>query len=243
MKNLSLLTITVLCSSLVACAGNENIMEESAPSGTTEQELNQPIEPTPDVEVPEEDDRVPDGGDQAYYFPEWDSSYGVTKSMYERVRNYYNQNNQYYENKRYVVIIDMGKKSNTKRFTLFDLKNQTFSRYLTSHGKNSDPNNDGWLDSFSNVSGSKQTSIGYYKTLGTYYGSNGRSLRLDGLESTNSNALSRAIVVHGASYVRESDSYAGRSWGCPALDHAVAQGVIDKIKNGSLFVIATSREI
>lgn len=233
----------ILCSSLMACAGNENFMEETASEGTTEQELNQPVEPPPGEELPPDDDLPPLGSDQPFFFPQWNSSSGISQSMYERVKRYYDQNFESFDNKQYVVIIDLGKKSNTKRFTLFNLKTGTFERFLTSHGKGSDPNNDGWLDSFSNVSGSNASSIGIYKTLGTYYGSNGRSLRLDGLESTNDNALSRAIVGHGANYIREEDSYAGRSFGCPALDHDVAQTVIDKIKGGALFVIATSRAL
>lgn len=240
MENLKITLIAFLCTGLVACAGNEDYVEELA---STEQEANQPVEPPPGEELPPDDDLPPLGSDQPFFFPQWDPDSGVTQTMYERVRRYYDQNFESFENKQYVVIIDLGKRSSTKRFTLFNLKTGTYERYLTSHGKGSDPDNDGWLNSFSNTPGSGASSIGIYKTLGTYYGSNGRSLRLDGLESSNDNALRRAIVVHGANYVREEDSWAGRSLGCPALDHAVAQKVIDKIKGGALLVIGTSRSL
>ncbi len=232
-----------LLTTLTACAGYDTQLEEMASEDTTEQELNQPLIPPPEEELPPDDDLPPKGSDQAFFFPRWDANSGITESMFERVKSYYDQNFKNFENKQYVVIIDMGKKSNVRRFTLFDLKTGTYERFLTSHGQGSDPNNDGWLDSFSNVSGSKQTSAGYYKTLGTYYGSHGRSLRLEGLSDTNSRAYSRAIVVHGADYVKESTPHAGRSWGCPALDNAVAQKVIDKIKGGALLVIGTSRSL
>ena len=62
-------------------------------------------------------------------------------------------------------------------------------------------------------------------------------MRLDGLSSTNSNARKRAIVVHPATYVSDSASRAGRSWGCPALDPKVSKSVIDRIKGGSLMLI------
>ncbi|HAG91582.1 MAG TPA: hypothetical protein DCL41_06905 [Bdellovibrionales bacterium] len=245
MKNLKLLPIVFATLTLMACAGNEQMPEQMASQDQTEQDINQPVPPPEDLppEVIIGDDNPPPEADQPYHFPQWNSNSGISQSMFERVRDYYNANWESFANRQYVVIIDLGKKSDVKRFVLFDLRTGNFTRYLTSHGKGSDPNNDGYLDSFSNVSGSKQSSIGYYKTLGTYYGSNGYSLRLDGLSETNSNALCRAIVVHGASYVNEAAGYAGRSWGCPALDQGVSASVINKIKGGALFVVATSREV
>jgi hypothetical protein len=105
--------------------------------------------------------------------------------------------------------------------------------YLTAHGRNSDTDFDGYATKFSNTSGSKMSSVGFYLTAETYYGDNGYSLRLDGLSSTNSNARSRAIVIHGASYVREA-VLIGRSYGCPALEVRYAADVINTIKGGAL---------
>ena len=73
-------------------------------------------------------------------------------------------------------------------------------------------------------------------------GSNGYSLRMDGLvPGINDAARARAIVMHGAPYVNPDagarQGRLGRSWGCPALRSAVAQGVIDLIKGGN-FVFA-----
>jgi hypothetical protein len=52
-------------------------------------------------------------------------------------------------------------------------------------------------------------------------GAHGHSIRLDGLDPTNSNAASRAIVVHGAWYVSETmidhSGMLGRSQGCLAV--------------------------
>jgi hypothetical protein len=55
-----------------------------------------------------------------------------------------------------------------------------------------------WLERFSNELHSNATSAGTYKTGSRYVGVHGHSMRLEGLDPTNSNALSRAIVVHGA---------------------------------------------
>jgi len=73
----------------------------------------------------------------------------------------------------------------------------------------------------------------HFKTAETYVGNNGYSLRLDGLSTSNSNARSRAIVIHGASYVTPGEKI-GRSYGCPALEMNVHQDVIDRIKGGAL---------
>ena len=48
----------------------------------------------------------------------------------------------------------------------------------------------------------------------------------------------RAIVVHGADYVSEGRSQQGRSWGCLALPTSEKDGVIAKLKGGSLIYAA-----
>ena len=105
-----------------------------------------------------------------------------------------------------------------------------------SHGKGSDSNHDGLAEKFSNVSGSNASSLGFYKTAETYQGKHGYSLRLDGLSETNSKARPRAIVVHGADYVKDKEVIQGRSWGCPAVSRMHSKKVIDLIKNGSLIL-------
>lgn len=258
MKNLNLrlttIALTFACSSLIACGQSHNYFEEENSEGLSEAELNAPLDPFEEVPESEQEalDQIemenqqvpaPPVHSQQYNFPAWQSAFGITQSMYTTVKSYYEANRSSFPNQRYVVIIDMGLKSNQRRYVLFDLQNKTFTRYLTTHGAGSDRNNDGYLDSFSNTSGSNQTSKGFYRTVGTYTGKNGRSLRLAGLSSTNSNAMKRAVVMHGANYVREKDNYAGRSNGCPALDHKVVQGVIDKVKGGALMYIGSSRAI
>ena len=98
---------------------------------------------------------------------------------------------------------------------------------------------DNFATRFSNLEGSHQTSLGLFRTADTYVGSNGYSLRLDGLEAgVNDRARERAIVMHGAPYVSDANIRAlgrlGRSHGCPALRPAVARRLIDTIKDGSL---------
>jgi hypothetical protein len=92
---------------------------------------------------------------------------------------------------------------------------------------------------FSNQADTHRTSIGLFVTQDTYVGKNGYSLRLDGLDrGFNDQARVRAIVMHGAPYVSAAFAKAqgrlGRSWGCPALNEAIARNVIDTVKGGSL---------
>jgi hypothetical protein len=161
---------------------------------------------------------------------------GIRDELYEKAILYYDTNVTNIPNKDVLTVIDFQKHSGKKRFFIVDLKTAgtAVEEHVAAHGEGSDPNDDGIATSFSNVDGSHKSSVGYYLTAETYSGSNGYSLRLDGLSATNSNARSRAIVVHGADYVDEDRSKQGLSWGCPALDRGVSRQVIDKIKNGSL---------
>lgn len=130
-------------------------------------------------------------------------------------------------------IIDYQQHNSKERFYIVDMESGRVESYLTAHGKNSDPDFDGFATKFSNTPDSLMTSLGFFLTAETYYGKNGYSLRLDGLSSTNSKARERAIVIHGADYVTPG-SKIGRSYGCPALEVRYHADIIDRLKGGSL---------
>ncbi len=93
--------------------------------------------------------------------------------------------------------------------------------------------------SFSNKKESLMSSLGVYLTDVPYFGKNGYSMRLVGLEKGyNDNVYDRAVVLHGAWYVSEDmiRNYGrlGRSYGCPAVRKEIATQLIDTIKNGSV---------
>ncbi|MEM5516920.1 murein L,D-transpeptidase catalytic domain family protein [Henriciella sp. AS95] len=136
-----------------------------------------------------------------------------------------------------MIVIDYSKHSSEPRFFLIDMKTMQAEAFLVSHGRNSDKNHDGIADAFSNISGSKMTSLGTYVTAETYYGKHGLSLRLDGLDRENSRARERAIVIHGADYVTPTRAKMGRSWGCPALERDVAERLIPAIADGVLIYV------
>ena len=93
--------------------------------------------------------------------------------------------------------------------------------FYVAHGRGSDPEHCGYLQSFSNEMGSYATSRGAYLTCEWYNGKYGTSIRLEGLDRDNSQALSRAIVMHPASYAAPAmiATYGklGRSEGCLAM--------------------------
>lgn len=136
-----------------------------------------------------------------------------------------------------LTLIDYSLPSARPRLWVFDLRSgQLLFKELVAHGRNS---GDGVATRFSDVMGSRQSSLGLFLTADTYVGQNGYSLRLDGLEpGFNSQARARAIVMHGAKYVdpaiASTSGRVGRSWGCPALREAVARQLIDTVRGGGV---------
>ena len=134
-----------------------------------------------------------------------------------------------------LAVIDYSLSSSVERLWLFDLDaGELLMHEPVAHGKNSGGD---MTTSFSNVEGSLQTSLGLFVTGATYQGGNGYSLRMEGLEpGFNDQAMSRAIVMHGAPYVdlamAKANGRLGRSWGCPAVRDEIAAEMIDQLKGG-----------
>jgi len=137
----------------------------------------------------------------------------------------------------HLAVIDYSLPSTQPRLWVFDLdRGRLLFQELVAHGRNT---GDTLAQHFSNVDGSKMSSIGLFQAADTYYGNNGYSLRLRGLDpGFNDHALGRAIVMHGAPYVSreiaERLGRLGRSWGCPAVRQEIARTVIDTLKGGAL---------
>lgn len=140
----------------------------------------------------------------------------------------------------YLGVINYSLPSTEKRLWIFDTdQKRLLYEELVAHGKNSGEN---FASQFSNETGSLQSSVGLFRTGDTYFGRNGYSLRLHGLEEgVNHLALERTIVMHGAPYVSQSfieqHGRLGRSWGCPAVRPEIAEDVLNILKeNAFLFV-------
>lgn len=134
-----------------------------------------------------------------------------------------------------LAVIDFSLPSSQPRLWLFDLEARTLVlQEFVAHGQGS---GDNFAQSFSNIDGSHQSSLGLFRTSESYMGQHGYSLRMDGLEAgINDKARARALVIHAADYVAESwikdQGRIGRSQGCPAVRPEVARMVIDNLKGG-----------
>ena len=133
----------------------------------------------------------------------------------------------------YWAVVDFNLPSSKERLFIFDLKSQSVKKFLVAHGRNS---GEQFATNFSNEIGSNCSSLGVCKIQETYTGKHGESVRIDGLDATNSNVRVRAVVIHSAEYVvpdYKGTGRAGRSDGCFAVHPTVIAEVIACLKNGS----------
>jgi hypothetical protein len=141
------------------------------------------------------------------------------------------------ETPRTLTLIDYSLPSTEPRLWVLDLTTgKILFAELVAHGKNT---GDNLATRFSDTLQSHQSSLGLFVAGDPYVGSNGYSLRLDGLEpGFNGRARERAIVMHGAPYVdlaaASRQGRLGRSWGCPAVREAVARNIIDTVRGGGV---------
>jgi hypothetical protein len=145
-----------------------------------------------------------------------------------------------------MAIADFSQSSRNKRLYVIDvIKKKILMHTYVAHGRNS---GEEFARKFSNTNESYQSSLGFYRTLGTYNGKHGLSLKLEGVEKgINDRALERAIVMHGADYVSESfiknTGRLGRSLGCPAVSVADSKKLINMLYNGAgLFIYSMDQK-
>ena len=220
---------------LGACATDD------AELGTIESELDISVFTLPSMAAPERAEIV-------RRYDAIDPTNKVPRGLLEDALLYFDANQTHIPKKRYVVVIDMSLYSGKDRYWLVDLQTGAVEPHKVSHGSGSDADNNGYADTFGNVSGSNKTSLGFYLTGEIYDGTHEHSMRLDGLSPSgspngmaNTNARSRLIVMHEASYVSDTNtSQQGRSNGCPALDPDIEVAMVDRIHDGSLMYIATT---
>ena len=137
-----------------------------------------------------------------------------------------------------IGIVDFSLASRDPRFHLVDLMNGTVESFRVAHGSGSDRAHTGFLERFSNQPGSEATSNGTYITGEYYQGKYGLSMKTQGLDWTNNNAESRAIVIHNAWYA-EPEMVAqtgklGRSQGCFAFSRADQWSVMRRLAGGRM---------
>jgi hypothetical protein len=143
-----------------------------------------------------------------------------------------------------VGIVDFTKVSREPRYYLLDTNSGRVTEHHVSHGRGSDPAHTGWAQQFSNRHGSNASSEGGYVTTEVYHGKYGRSIRVQGLDWTNSNAHSRAIVIHPAWYAEQNHlathGLLGRSEGCFAMSNNSMRETLNRLSPGHFLFAARS---
>ena len=140
----------------------------------------------------------------------------LPKSKILEIKDYIKGKNY---NQDLAVFINFKVHSGKYRYFVYDLKNdKILQKAVVAHGSGSVVKNSQNLQ-FSNIDGSFQSSLGKYEIKESYSGKFGKSYRLNGLDPTNSNAMSRAIVLHSYGCIpdKESTDPACLSLGCPML--------------------------
>ena len=131
-------------------------------------------------------------------------------------------------NSQLCFFVDMSISSGKKRFFVYDLSaDSVLKQGLVAHGScdagfQVDP-------AFSNKVNSGCSATGKYKIGGSYFGSFGLAYKLYGLDSSNSNAYNRNIVLHSYSCVPDEETGSiplCNSRGCPM----VSPGFLDQLK-------------
>lgn len=147
------------------------------------------------------------------------------------------------------AVVNYARHSSQPRFLLFERStSRLLGSYRVSHGSGSDPDHDGFADTFSDHEGSHASSLGVFRT-GTVYISDepghGLSMRLRGLSESNANTERRAIVVHARDYMEEDfvlqHGVAGRSHGCLVLASADRDKAIAALRGGALIFAIDTR--
>jgi hypothetical protein len=164
----------------------------------------------------------------------------LSEPVRERALEYFRAHQDTIGNRRYLTVIDFTRPSYARRMHILDLGTGRTERFLVAHGESS-----GYIyaTELSNRIGSHRSSRGFYLTGEAYQGDFGPALKLYGLEEgINDNAFRRDIVLHGATWasygsILENGGRLGRSWGCPAVPLPAVEGIVERLKNGSLLYI------
>lgn len=139
----------------------------------------------------------------------------LTAKQYVKRNNY---------NQQICFLVDMKIRSGAERFFVYDLKaDSVISSGVVTHGRC----NERWLVGrrYGNEPGCGCTSLGKYKIGNAYNGSFGLAYKLHGLDSTNSNAFKRYVVLHAHECVPDEEVWSEicQSDGCPTVSTVFLQ--------------------
>ena len=182
---------------------------------------------------------------KAFHLPKKETNYSVKSLTKEKLQQkasaakLFVQKRNYNEN--ICFLIDMTLPSGQNRFFIYDLKKDSIKQAaLVAHGNCFQY----WLEGrkYSNTVNSGCTSLGKYKIGNSYVGKFGCSYKLHGLDSTNSKAFERTVVLHQYKEVPDTEvsDEICQSNGCPMVSpkfFAVLKNIINESKKPVLLWI------
>jgi hypothetical protein len=142
-------------------------------------------------------------------------------------------------NTEFCILVDMSIHSGENRFFIYDFgKNSTIKSGLCSHGCCDNAWGSDYTKQnpvFSNIPGSHCSSVGKYRIGKRGYSNWGINVnyRLHGLETTNSKAYSRDIVLHSWDMVPDRELFpegTPEGWGCPAISNKLMRELDKMLK-------------
>ena len=164
--------------------------------------------------------------------------HGVNPALIERARAALDRHAGQVRHRDAIGIVDFDRHSSEKRFHLVHMASGQVESFYTTHGRGSDRGHTGYLQKFSNTVNSLATSQGAYVTANQYRGKYGLSMKLQGLDFSNSNAWNRAIVMHPAWYAEadmvKKHGKLGRSEGCFAFGQRDHWLLMNRLGDGRL---------
>lgn len=221
----SKLFLPLLLFALLSCSENNQPANEVALTDAKEKKVSKPsktkkkpkkkstIAGKPKKEEPPYETR-----ETANSSPNVSETNTMIRFMGDKINNYVRENDF---NNKYCFLVDMSLPSGKNRFFVYDLEKEiVVNAGLVAHGSC----NQTYLShpKFSNSANSGCSSLGKYKVGEFYKGKYGKSFRLYGLDKSNSNAFSRAVVIHGYDCVPDSEIYPRvlcNSFGCVMVSY------------------------
>lgn len=133
------------------------------------------------------------------------------------IKSFISKNKKY--NQHIAFMIDMKIPSEKYRFVVYNLrKDSVLEQGIVAHGIGSETGIHGQL-TFSNIPNSKATSLGKYAIGNSYTGQFGKAYKLHGLDTSNSKAFERYVVLHQYHMAphEQKNHPIIRSEGCPMV--------------------------
>jgi len=148
------------------------------------------------------------------------------QNITEEAKSFIIDNNM---NTSFYILVDMSVNSGDYRMRVINFATgETMYKAQTAKGSGTSG-----LPEFSNIKDSHTTALGKYKISNRAWSNWGINIKywLDGLETSNSNARERVIVLHGWDLIEDArSSSTPQGWGCPAVSNNAMRFLDAKLK-------------